>query len=244
MWLFFPAAIIGWASGIIVNYLSDYLPHYRRLVFPVCVHCGNKIPLIDYLFWPRKCPTCHQTRSRRVYLVEALYIVFTVAWWLTTPHKLSLISGTIILIYFGVVAVIDFEHRLIIHPVSVTGAILGLMIGYTLHGFTRTILGGLIGFGIMFVLYLLGFILIRFRRGKNVEIDEALGFGDVNLGGVIGLFLGWPGVIVGLVTTIFLAGGYSLVYLIVMLIKKKYRSDMAIAYGPFLVLGALIILFH
>jgi leader peptidase (prepilin peptidase)/N-methyltransferase len=78
-------------------------------------------------------------------------------------------------------------------------------------------------------------------RHQPVE-EEALGFGDVNLAGVLGLMLGWPGILAGIVLTIFLAGGISLVYLIWKIIVKQYSPNLALPYGPFLALSALILL--
>ncbi len=75
--------------------------------------------------------------------------------------------------------------------------------------------------------------------GRDLEEPEdALGFGDVNLGGVIGLLLGWPGIIAGLVFAILLAGGFSLVYLLIKLLRREYRPSLAIPYGPFLAASA------
>ena len=79
-------------------------------------------------------------------------------------------------------------------------------------------------------------------RGESGE-EEALGFGDVNLSGVLGLMLGWPVIVLGLVLAILLGGAVSLVYLLLMLVLRRYRRYAAIPYGPFLVAGAVILIF-
>lgn len=81
------------------------------------------------------------------------------------------------------------------------------------------------------------------RRSGGIDEDEALGFGDVNLSGVIGLMLGWPGIAAGLILTIFIAGIVSLVYLLIRLLTRRYQAFMAIPYGPFLVASAIILLY-
>ena len=54
----------------------------------------------------------------------------------------------------------------------------------------------------MLALYYSGFVYLRISRklrGKEPGETEALGFGDVNLSGIIGLLLGWPGILLGLI---------------------------------------------
>jgi leader peptidase (prepilin peptidase)/N-methyltransferase len=72
---------------------------------------------------------------------------------------------------------------------------------------------------------------------------EALGFGDVTLSGVIGLLLGWPGVIAGLIVAVFLAGAVGLLAMLPMLFRRQYDPNLALPYGPFLALGAFYLLY-
>ena len=79
----------------------------------------------------------------------------------------------------------------------------------------------------MLVLYLLGEVFVRYvsrRRGEPVN-EVALGFGDVTLAGIAGLFLGWPGIAFGLILTVFAGGAFSL---------SRYRqhAGCAVATGP------------
>lgn len=60
---------------------------------------------------------------------------------------------------------------------------------------------------------------------------EAMGFGDVILGGVIGAFLGWQGVLV----VFFLAPFLGLVFGI---IRRGFQAEREIPYGPFLALAS------
>jgi leader peptidase (prepilin peptidase)/N-methyltransferase len=160
-------------------------------------------------------------------------------WW-TIPPGWNLITSIVLVIYFGLVTTIDVEHRLILHSVSLVGACLAFVVGTWQHGLWRTLAGGAVGFTAMLGLYWLGMLFIRFQKRRQglVEPEDALGFGDVNLSGVIGLLLGWPGIIAGLVLAILLAGGFSLAYLIIKLIRREYRPSLVIPYGPFLALSA------
>jgi prepilin signal peptidase PulO-like enzyme (type II secretory pathway) len=81
-------------------------------------------------------------------------------------------------------------------------------------------------------------------RLRGSQIDEvAFGFGDVTLAGVIGLTVGWPGVLPALVLGIIAAGLFSFLFILGMMLRKKYNPFMPIPYGPFLVLGCLITYF-
>ena len=253
-----------------MNYLSDVLPWRRRLVKPFCRSCEAPLSWQDYLLWWRSCLTCGKTHTLRTVLVNLAYVVFAVLLWRNPPTVLGAWLGLVVLVYFGVVVVIDIEHRLILHPVSLFGAGLGLVTGtwmrgnyYYQHGsiagvqilglpaeawlkgLGTSVLGGLVGFGIMWVLYSLGDRLVRGltrRRGEPAD-EVALGFGDVNLSGVLGLMLGWPLIVLGLFIAIFIGGIISLLYLALMLVIRRYRMFMALPYGPYLVAGAVFLLY-
>jgi leader peptidase (prepilin peptidase)/N-methyltransferase len=130
------------------------------------------------------------------------------------------------------------------HPVSIAGALIGLALGTWQHGFLYTILGCGAGFLLMLALYYLGigFIRLLSKKKELSGVDEALGFGDVILSGVMGLYLGWPGVIAGLLLTIVLGGLVSLVILIVQVTRHKYKAYSAIPYAPFIALATLALL--
>jgi leader peptidase (prepilin peptidase)/N-methyltransferase len=209
-------AIVGWILGVLVNYLADFLPSKRRLILPTCRECESHQPYLNYFIWPRRCPVCGYKRDYRTWWVEIIFIGISLWLWIAQPSGINYFLGLVLCTYFGVVIIIDIEHRLILHPVSIVGGVLGLAIGVWLHGLRITIFGGLAGFVIMFLLHYFGTIFMGWaskRRGHELE-EEALGFGDVNLGGVIGLILGWPGVVMGLILAILLAGVFSLLYLL------------------------------
>ena len=239
-------ALVGLLSGMLVNYLADVLPIHRGVTAPQCNACGTKYNLVNYLIWPRRCRVCAEgRRPLRSWIVEALFIGSALWLWSAPPEKLGFVGGLVLLLYLGLVAVIDIEHRLILHVTSLAGAILGFGIGFWLHGLRDTILGGLAGFVTMLVLYGFGAALMGWlarKRGQKLE-EEALGFGDVNLAGVLGFILGWPGIMLGLALTILLAGVVSLFYLLISILVRRYRFDMAIPYGPFLISSAIVLLY-
>jgi len=73
--------------------------------------------------------------------------------------------------------------------------------------------------------------------GDIIFRKESMGGGDIKLMAMIGAFLGWKLAVV----TFFLAPFFGMIYGIIEKIRTK---DSAIAYGPFIVAGALLSLFY
>jgi len=164
--------------------------------------------------------------------------------WRWPPHQLEVPLAAGLVIFLALITVIDVEHRLILHSTSAVGALIGVGIGTHLHGAATTLIGGAAGYGIMLVFYLFGELFVRYmskRRGEPIS-EVALGYGDVNLAGIAGLLLGWPGIVFGLLFAILAGGVGSLAVVAGMLIRRQYRSFSAIPYGPFLVLAIAVLL--
>jgi len=251
--------ILGLVAGFLVNYISDVLPITRRFSQPTCSKCQSAHSWLDYLTL-RTCRVCGNRRSLRTWMVLVLSIASFTYFWLFTPIGLGLPLSLIILTYFGVIIVIDLEHRLILFPTVIFGAILGLITGIHIHtrldGFPASILtsvlGGVAGFGIMFAFYQLGALVARIRArkmraaGQAEDDEEALGGGDVYLTGVLGLMLGWPNIILGITAGALIGGVVAMLALIGHLIRRRYAENSLmnfIPYGPSLVLGTFYLLY-
>jgi leader peptidase (prepilin peptidase)/N-methyltransferase len=66
-----------------------------------------------------------------------------------------------------------------------------------------------------------------------------LGGGDVGLGGLLGLYLGWvsyEAILVGLIASFFVGGVWALV----LVISRKANRHTHFAFGPFLIVGTLV----
>ena len=116
--------VLGWLAGLFINYCADVLPLTRRFSQPVCRKCGAPFSWVDYLAL-RACRTCGEGRSLRTWLVQILATAAFVYFWMVPSKALGIPLGMVVLIYFGIITVIDLEHRLILHPTSLAGAVLG-----------------------------------------------------------------------------------------------------------------------
>lgn len=240
----------GWVAGWIVNYLSDVLPLTRRFSRPICLYCGSQFSLKRYLLFAR-CENEHQ-RSARLWIVQILMTALSIYSYSHPPAKFGYWLGAVLLIYLGVVFVIDMEHRLILHPTSIAGSLLALTLGTLSHGLVPTLSGGLGGFLILLVFYLFGalFAKLRARRmraqGMEVDDEEALGQGDVILATVLGFLVGWPLIWFLIIISTLLGGIVSLLLVIGLLITRRYNANalmMFIPYGPYFIVGAALIVY-
>ncbi len=71
---------------------------------------------------------------------------------------------------------------------------------------------------------------------------DGLGFGDVTLGALVSLplgYLGWTQAVMGVVLTYLLSGAFSLVAIAL----RRVRLDGFIAFGPFIIVGSLAAVF-
>jgi prepilin signal peptidase PulO-like enzyme (type II secretory pathway) len=250
--------LLGWLAGLFVNYTSDVLPTTRRFSWPACPHCQTPFSWADYLTL-RACRSCGKGRNLRTWIVQFLAVASFVYFWLFPSERLGFTLGMIVLTYFGILTIIDLEHRLILHLTSAVGAVLGIFVGTfiynkefsLLESVGKSLLGGLIGFGIMFLLYQIGALVARYRarkmqaQGQGDDGEEALGGGDVFLLGVLGLMTG-PAVMAILFYGVLLGGLVSLALIITLLIRRRYSSDALmtfIPYGPYFILAAFYTLF-
>lgn len=237
-------ALLGWLIGAVLNYLADVLPAERRKWREDCSACQTPFQWQDYLLF-RQCRSCTQPRTRRTWIIQLASILGLIALWHFPPDRFGFWVILPCMVYFALVAIIDIEHRLILHVVSLVGAILMIPIGISWNGLGSTVIGGVAGALIMFLLFYLGEL---FRRGisrarKEEVVEEALGFGDVTLSAVLGLLLGWPKIAFDIVAAILLAGLVSGIFLLWMLLRRDYHPFMAIPYGPFLLIGAIVLIY-
>ncbi|HEX2314314.1 MAG TPA: A24 family peptidase [Thermomonospora sp.] len=138
---------------------------------------------------------------------------------------------------FGVVAVlltvIDAEIRRLPDPLTLPSypagvALLGLAAPFTDDGGSR-LLHALVGMAALWLLYAAQWFLV----------PGQLGFGDVKLAGVLGLYLGWLGLPAALtgVLAIHVTSG---VYALGLLATRRAGPRTQIPFGPFMTLGTLV----
>jgi prepilin signal peptidase PulO-like enzyme (type II secretory pathway) len=247
-------ALLGLLLGTFLNQLADNLPRRRRLMGSTCLQCGGPRPAwqrsagVGALIGRSACGYCGAPRGRRAALVEALLVVAVPMVVARQDLRAGPVAGVLFLCLLLLIAVIDVEHRLILHNVSIPAAAAMATIGI-LHpaiGPAETLAGGAVAAAIVLLMYLGGQVFARWlERLRGEPLGEVpFGFGDVTLAAVIGLAVGWPAVVAALFLGVFAAGAYSLVYLVAAFLRRRYVAFQPIPYGPFLALGAFLVYFR
>lgn len=245
---FFPYVIVGLAGyllGAAVNYIVEWFYLQREAYSVEQAEQILSSGWVRYLAWPFSTGKDRFWQKARILIVEALFTAAAIWLWFFTPELVELWWGVPVLAYFSIVIIMDIEYRVVLHEVSIAGAVLALVVGVSRWGWVETLIGGVFGYIVMYLFYKLGEVFVRWvSRRRGEELDEvALGFGDVNLSGVVGLILGWPRIILGLFFAVFAGGAVSVLFVILSVLLRRFRAFAALPYAPFLAVAALAMLF-
>ena len=247
--------LTGSIIGSFLNVCIVRLPLEKSVVFPSshCVACRapiawyDNIPLISWLVLRGRCRICQEKISFRYWFVEFLTgTTFFIFYWyfgiqpVLWPY-LVMVSG------FIVATFVDFEYRIIPDEVTIGGMIVGVVFSLIipqLHGVKSPFLGA--GLSILGLLAGGGSIYLMGVLGEFLFKKEAMGGGDVKFMAMVGSFMGWKLVILTFFLSPFFAilGSLAALYkMIKSFFTKREHEPNYIAYGPYLVAGALASLF-
>src|SRR5437868_6281243 len=164
-------------------------------------------------------------------------VMFAIYGYETTSFPVLVVRSVFVLVLVQVIF-FDFEHHLILDRVMFPAMGLALLVSLSplldrgiglWHQDWWVGLAMGAGAGLLFLLLALA--------GSAIFKGEALGFGDVKLAVFMGLLLGWPYTLSALFYGVLLAAIGAIVYIV------AHRSMKGtIAYGPYLALGALLVL--
>ena len=227
------AGVLGLAVGSFLNVCIGRLPRGESLVRPRsrCPRCGepiawyDNIPILSWLVLRGRCRACRDPIS---WGYPALELITGVTWvgiaavFGPTWHALQ---GAILFSLLLAIAIIDARHYLIPDALSLGGLGAGLALALLPGAPTplTSVLGALLGFGLLFVVGVVGEWAFR---------KPAMGGGDMKMMAMVGSFLGPAGAML----TIFLGAlAGTLIFGPISLKTKK-----EVPFGVFLALGAAI----
>lgn len=167
-----------------------------------------------------------------------------------TIGTLQTIFWMLYMAIFALIIVIDIEHKLILFIVIIPSAVLAILDAAT-TGYPPDLItalaGGAAGFGVFFIMYGGGFLftyVLGLLRGQSID-EVAFGYGDVMMAMLAGLILGWRVLIFAIFITVFLGAFGALIYILSRaLFGGKYSAFTAIPYGPYIVVGTILMLLY
>jgi len=231
------AAVLGACLGSFGNVLIYRLPRNLNVVgprsfCPSCRHtvaCYDNLPVLSWLLLRGRCRHCHAAISWRYPAVEAAGALCLVAGVIRFGAEPAGLGAGVLLLLLLVVAVVDWEHMIIPHTLTVSGMVLGLgLAAADGRGFPAAALGLAVGAGLVLALAY-GYRLLRGQIG--------MGFGDVMLMGAVGACLGAAGAAAVLFGGALFGTAYAVV-------RRRGALDGAakLPFGTFLAAAAAVIL--
>jgi leader peptidase (prepilin peptidase)/N-methyltransferase len=249
------AGAFGLILGSFLNVVIFRLPREcMSIVRPRsrCVTClrwipwTENIPVLSWLALRGRCRGCGVRISARYPLVELLTggLVLLVAWMrLTDPSVPDPFDRWVLI----ACTFIDFEFRILPDPLTyagIVGGVIGSAAFPALHrgadgwvfdvilfsphvaSLVAASLGAVFGAGVILFVRVVGSWIFR---------KEAMGQGDVFYMAFIGAFVGWRGVLGTFVIACFAGSVYGIAHWLI-------TRDRYLAFGPFLSLGALVMM--
>lgn len=198
------------------------------------------IPVFSFLTSRGKCRYCEQKLSLSYPLSElftgCLFVLAGVSSGILAglpyssgvaldPHRLFFFTYLLVVFsFYAVIFLADAKYQIIPTKVLVFGVVFVLVARILFFGLSWATListGGLVAFF---------WLLFAITRGRG------MGFGDVRLALLIGLFNDWPYNVLGIFGAFVLGSVFSI---FLMVLGKKGMKDK-IAFGPFMILGSLL----
>jgi leader peptidase (prepilin peptidase) / N-methyltransferase len=232
--------LFGLCIGSFLNVCIYRIPESKSIVSPgsMCPGCGNpvkfydNIPVLSFIVLRGKCRNCNEPISLRYPVVELLTGVFAVSVFLKFGAGMEAPVYFLFIATLLVITFIDIDHRIIPDVISLPGIVLFFIASLAIPAISikDSVIGILAGGGILFViaeLYL------------RITGKEGMGGGDVKLLAMIGALIGWQGVLF----TIFASSLIGTIIGIMFMLVQGKNLKLAIPFGPFLSIGAVVYVF-
>lgn len=230
--------IVGAILGSFYNVLGLRIANNESIIKPRshCEKCGHVlewfelIPILSFIFLGGKCRNC-KTKLSWLYLFSEIFcgLLFMLSYY-SFNFSWELLIALVVSSLLIIVTVSDLTYMIIPDRFIVISSILILLIklfGFGIENFFYSLLSGILSFVIMFIIM---------KFGSFIFKKEALGGADVKLMFTVGLciepFLA--------LVVIIIASVIALPVSLFLLYKEK---ENVIPFGPFIVIGLLIVLF-
>ncbi|HEU4521568.1 MAG TPA: prepilin peptidase [Thermoanaerobaculia bacterium] len=247
--LAFFALALGLIIGSFLNVVIHRYPREESIVFPPsrCPSCGtairpyDNIPVLSYLWLRGRCRSCREPISMRYPLVELANGLFYMAIMLRTGLSPAFIPAAALVSMFLVLIYIDADIQMLPDVITYPGIAIGLAAGALGFGalepelmlaadWIDAVLGAILGASIITTIILVYWLIRRI---------EGMGWGDVKMMAMIGATLGFDGVL----PVLLIASVTGAMIGVPMALKHEKGMQVALPFGIFLGIAALVLLF-
>jgi len=229
--------ITGLALGSFLNVVIYRIPQKLSIVKPgsFCPSCGkpvkfyDNIPVLSYIILKGRCRYCRSEISVRYLIVESLTALLLLFLYLKFGLSGAFLTYSVLTLFLIPISLIDIDHGLILNKLTVPGCILGiiLVILLQIETWQSMLAGAVAGGGSSLLIGFLGTVFLK---------KESMGMGDVKLLILTGIYVGFPGVLLGFFYGVFIAA----LYIVVRMALKSLKIGETIPFGPFIAIGTLV----
>ena len=200
----------------------------------------DMVPVFSYVWLRGKCRHCQAAVPYRVVLVEIATGALFVTVFSLYGIGLEFVVLSACLSLLLAISLIDLEHQLILNVMVLPSIVLLLILApfWTEIGITRSFLGDETLVASLANSYLSGLGAFLAFLIIAIVSPAGMGGGDVKFAAVLGLMVGFPGILLAIWIS---AVGGGLIAITLVLTGKKGRKDV-ISFGPFMALGAAVVL--
>ncbi len=249
-------SLLGLSLGSFINVCAYRLPRGVSVVAlrSFCPLCNQPlmwyelIPIVGYALDHGRCRYCKERISLYYPIVEiisaGILIVLLLKYHITLEFALSSIFCLLMLL----IAIIDWKHLIIPNQIVVAGFILGLALKALVSSdvFVQAIISSIGSLVLVTIILILSNLFFK---------KETMGWGDVKLAGVIGLFIGFQNILIA----IWMASIVGTLYALTRSRKgnthfaidnprlrdgqAQFEIDFKLPFGSFLAITACVVLY-
>ena len=232
------AALLGAAMGSFLNCAAGRICKGQsflkgRSICPACGHTLAPVDLIPVLSWlllRGKCRYCGAKVSARYLLTELAFAALTVLCLLRFDLTVLCLRNWVLLCCLFCLTLTDFEDMIIPNgTLLIAAGAWAVTQPLLFEGWDRLFGHAFTALAVSGGVWLIGLILTKAMK------KESLGFGDVKLFAVMGLYLGLLPSLFALIISCVLGLGFNL--------PRLRRSAEPFPYGPWIAAGFCVMLF-
>jgi len=229
--------VLGISLGSFLNAL-EYRLYKKISIFdkwskcPKCskhIKAYDNIPVLSFILLRAKCRFCKKSISWQYPLVELwVGLSFVFVFWFRAGSITEIVRDLVVVWVLSFIFIYDLKYMEVLDSITLPAAafIFLLNINHQIYTWQNMLLAAFVAGGFFLAQYV-------------ISNGRWIGGGDIRIGILMGVVLGWPNVVFGLGLA-YIIGAVSSVFLLSL--KKKKMTDQ-IAFGTYLTIATFVALF-